>query len=249
MPETVVSAIPSASEISAPVIRSRRRAQIAPIRSCGVRLWTLRAGEGRSSRGACPSARERRAHLRVVGTLTAAAAAAEVSDQPSSTTRLANSLRLFRLSAALPCSFIWVLLEAWVASTPSLQGGPDETTGSGITPRHGLPGDEIVEEGVEPPRPLQLGHVSGALEDLEARARDQAVVAERRLDRDDMVVEAPEDQGRDLDLGQASAGVVAADRAQRVEEAGALQAGLHLLRQQLGAPPVRGAGEAAARGR
>jgi hypothetical protein len=47
-PETVVSGISRTSAISAPVIRSRRRAQITPIRSSSVRLWTTFAAEGRS---------------------------------------------------------------------------------------------------------------------------------------------------------------------------------------------------------
>src|SRR5512144_2196209 len=54
----------------------------------------------------------------------------------SSSTLLTSRRRRFRLSAALAWSFIWdtSLRLGWV-DTPSLQGGPDETTGSGITTR------------------------------------------------------------------------------------------------------------------
>src|SRR5680860_1617773 len=75
--------------------------------------------------------------------------------------------------------------------------------------------------------------MAGALEQLEPRLGDQPVVADRRLERDDVVVQPPDDQGRDLDLGQPVARVVAADRADRVAEAGALQAGSDLLVEQL----------------
>ena len=47
-----------------------------------------------------------------------------------------RSPRLFRLSAALAWSFIRsTSLRLGGLDTPSLQGGPDETTGSGITAR------------------------------------------------------------------------------------------------------------------
>jgi len=85
------------------------------------RLGDLRTGEAQSPQGA--DCTDTLLGFRAVGTLTSAAAAAEVSDQSSFTTRFARRLRCFRLSAALPCSFIRILLGAWVASTPSLQGG------------------------------------------------------------------------------------------------------------------------------
>jgi hypothetical protein len=72
--------------------------------------------------------------LRAVGTLTSAAAAAEVSDQPSSTTRLARRQAEGGVTVELHPD---VLLDLGGFSTPSLQGGPDETTGSGITSRLG----------------------------------------------------------------------------------------------------------------
>ena len=107
--------------------------------------------------------------------------------------------------------------------------------------------DELFEQRVEPPRPLQQRQVAGALEDLQPRVGDQAVVPERRLDRDDLVVEAPDDHRRDLDLRQPLAGVVAPDRRQRVGEAGRLQPRPHLLGEQLRAAACSGCGRAGRR--
>jgi hypothetical protein len=57
IPETVESAIPSVSAISAAVIRSRRSAAIASIRRSSVRLATIAGAEERSSSPAGPSDR------------------------------------------------------------------------------------------------------------------------------------------------------------------------------------------------
>jgi hypothetical protein len=55
--ETVESAIPSSSAISAAVIRNRRRAAIASTRSAGVRLATRLGADERSSKPRSPSER------------------------------------------------------------------------------------------------------------------------------------------------------------------------------------------------
>jgi hypothetical protein len=57
MPDTVESAIPSSSAISAPVNRSRRSAAIASILRSSVRLATTVAAEERSTSPARPSKR------------------------------------------------------------------------------------------------------------------------------------------------------------------------------------------------
>jgi hypothetical protein len=57
MPDTVESAIPSVSAISAAVKRKRRSFTIASTRSCGVRLATRRGADERSHRPATPSRR------------------------------------------------------------------------------------------------------------------------------------------------------------------------------------------------
>jgi hypothetical protein len=57
MPDTVDSAIPRHSAISAPVIRNRRSAAITSIRRSPVRLATTTGAEERSSSPARPSAR------------------------------------------------------------------------------------------------------------------------------------------------------------------------------------------------
>ena len=57
MPETVESAIPSVSAISAAVKRSPRSKTITATRSGGVRLATRRGAEERSQSPASPSAR------------------------------------------------------------------------------------------------------------------------------------------------------------------------------------------------
>src|SRR5918995_1137086 len=107
--------------------------------------------------------------------------------------------------------------------------------------------DELFDQGVEALRPLQHRQVAGPLEDLEARAGDQAVVPERRFDRDDLVVQPPDDEGRDFDLGQPLAGVVAPDRRQRVAESQRPQARVPLLGQELG-PQLVGVAEEPAEG-
>jgi hypothetical protein len=85
--ETVDSAIPRHSAISAPVIRSRRRHSMTSTRSAGVRCGIDRGADERSRSPASPSARYRTTHLEQVGWLTSAASAAFVSDHPCSTTR------------------------------------------------------------------------------------------------------------------------------------------------------------------
>ena len=106
MPETVVWGIRKTSAISAPVMRRRLSAAIASTRCSGVRLWTRLGADERSSSPSSPSALKRRTHSPARRSLTSAAAAASVSDHLSSTTRRTSSCRFFRLSAALPCSFI-----------------------------------------------------------------------------------------------------------------------------------------------
>ena len=108
--------------------------------------------------------------------------------------------------------------------------------------------EEVVEHRVEPRRPLQLRHVAGALEDLQARVGDAAVVAERRRHRDHPVRLAPDDHRRHLDLGQALADVVADRGVQGVAEAlGLLQPALDLLQQQVSAQSRSGSGRRAGR--
>jgi hypothetical protein len=102
MPETVESAIPSSSAISAAVKRSRRMATISRTRSSDVRFASPRGREERSSKPGGPSSRYLPTHLRAQRTLTPAAAAAAVSVHPSTTTRSARRRRPVQLSAALP---------------------------------------------------------------------------------------------------------------------------------------------------
>src|SRR6476620_12436305 len=104
---------------------------------------------------------------------------------------------------------------------------------------------EPVEQPVESRRALELGQVAGALEDLEPGVGQAPVIAERSLDRDDAVVVAPDDEGRDLDLVQPLPDVVAEERPHSVGGAGASQGGLDLLPEQLRAQAVGVAEEAA----
>jgi len=57
IPDTVESGIESASAISAAVIRSRRKAAIAPIRCSSVRDGTDRGADERSNSACSPSSR------------------------------------------------------------------------------------------------------------------------------------------------------------------------------------------------
>ena len=57
IPDTVEAGIPSASAISAPVIRNRRNPAIAATRPSAVRAGTDRGAEQRSSRPSSPSTR------------------------------------------------------------------------------------------------------------------------------------------------------------------------------------------------
>ena len=106
MPETVESAISSASAISAPVNRTRRNAAIASTRRSSVRLATTAGADDRSNRPASPSARWRASHLRAVWSLIPAAAAASISDHTAPSTRSTNNSRPFTLRRALACNFI-----------------------------------------------------------------------------------------------------------------------------------------------
>ena len=101
MPETVESGIVSVSAISAAVIRNRRSLAITATRSGEVRLATIVGAEERSTRPASPVARYQPTHFRAQRTLTPDAAAAALTVQPCSTTRLASCPRPFQLSAAL----------------------------------------------------------------------------------------------------------------------------------------------------
>jgi hypothetical protein len=104
--ETVESATPSTSAISAAVIRSRRSASIASRRSDGRREGTRLGAELRSSRPTSPSERQRLNHLRALRSLMPAASAATISDQFSSSIRSTSSLRLFGQVRALAWIFI-----------------------------------------------------------------------------------------------------------------------------------------------
>jgi len=106
IPETVESAIPSTSAISAPVNRTRRSAAIASTRRSCVRLATSAGADERSNRPSGPSARWRASHLRAVRSLTPAAAAASISDHPATSIRSTNNSRPFTLRRALACNFI-----------------------------------------------------------------------------------------------------------------------------------------------
>jgi len=104
--ETVESAMPNTSAISAAVIRNRRSASIASRRSAGRRDGTRLGAELRSSSPVSPSARQRASHLRALRSLMPAASAATISDQFSSSMRLTSSLRLFGQVRALAWIFI-----------------------------------------------------------------------------------------------------------------------------------------------
>ena len=115
IPETVESAIPKHSAISAPVIRSRRNAAIASTRSSGVRLATApgRRGAIQQTRlalgpvAADPLARGALADFGGLGRLRQRPPLLDTLDK-----QLAG---LFRLSAALACSFIRCPPWDWVA--------------------------------------------------------------------------------------------------------------------------------------
>ena len=64
----------------------------------------------------------------------------------------------------------------------------------------GMEGPPDPEQRVEALRALQHRQVAGALEELQPRARDQAVVPERTLDRDDLVIQSPDDHRRYFDF-------------------------------------------------
>ena len=106
------------------------------MRSSGVRLWTWWAAEGRSSRprlafravATGPLARRRLAHFGGLGRL---------RERPSFFDDPRNeALALFQAERGITVELHPdYLLDAGRFDTPSLQGGPDETTGSGITPR------------------------------------------------------------------------------------------------------------------
>src|SRR6187551_2348057 len=81
--------------------------------------------------------------------------------------------------------------------------------------------------------------MSGALKQLQPRLGNHPVVADRGLDWNHAVLQAPDDQGRDLDLGQSVAGVVAADGLGCIGEAGASNARVYLLLEQLWPDSVR----------
>src|SRR5215475_1912777 len=107
--------MPRTSAISAAVIRSLLSASIALTRSAGKRLGLPLGAELRSERPASPSARQRARHLAAVRSLTPAASAASVSDQPPSRRSMSRRL-LFGQVRALAWSFIRVLLVGgWVA--------------------------------------------------------------------------------------------------------------------------------------
>ncbi len=99
--DTVESAIPSISAISAAVIRRRRRCTIASTRSGGVRRRCRRGREERSTSPSAPSSRQRARHFAAVRTLTPAAAAAADTRQPASS-RSTNNCRLRGQDLALP---------------------------------------------------------------------------------------------------------------------------------------------------
>src|SRR5205823_13060758 len=136
IPDTVESAIPSVSAISAAVKRSRRSFTIASTRSGRVRFATLRGADERSHNPAGPSSLKRLIHFRAQRTLTPEAAAAAATVQPSTTTSSHSRFRPVQLRAALACRFIRDLLGVELPLTAlSLQGGPDEPTSSGTTAR------------------------------------------------------------------------------------------------------------------
>ena len=99
--DTVESGIESDSEISAAVIRSRLSAAIASTRSaevlCGIRF----GAEQRSKSPASPCWRKRLSQRYTVRSLTPAAMAASVTDQPCSITRSTSSRLLFGQVRAL----------------------------------------------------------------------------------------------------------------------------------------------------
>jgi hypothetical protein len=99
--DTVDSAIPKSSAISAPVSRNRRSLRIASTRSGAVRLGTSRGADERSPIAAIPPSRKRRTHLAAVRSLTPAAAAAAASDQRRSNTLRAINALLFGQVLAL----------------------------------------------------------------------------------------------------------------------------------------------------
>jgi hypothetical protein len=91
--DTVDSASPSTSAISAAVIRNRRNDSIAPTTDSASRRGLHRGRDERSTSDSPAS--NRRTHLRAVTTLTPAASAAAASDQPSTNTRRAINSLLF----------------------------------------------------------------------------------------------------------------------------------------------------------
>jgi hypothetical protein len=100
--DTVESASPSTSAICAAVMRSLRRLAIASTVGAGSWPGERRGRDERSSRPASPSARQRRSQRQTVRSVTPAASAAAVTDQPCSRTRATSSLRLFGQLRALP---------------------------------------------------------------------------------------------------------------------------------------------------
>src|SRR5207253_3161841 len=102
-PRVVVdSANPSASAISAAVIRNRRNAAIAATDRCGICVGERCGRDERSTSSRSPAS-NRRTHFLAVTTLTPAASAAAASDQPSTNTRLAINALLFGQVLALAC--------------------------------------------------------------------------------------------------------------------------------------------------
>jgi hypothetical protein len=119
--ETVESAMPSTSAISAAVIRGRRSASIASSRSVGSQVGRLLGAELRSSSPVSPSACHRAIHLRAERALIPAASAAGITSQPSSPMRLTSRRREFGQVRPLAWTFIRVLLALGGFSPPAFK--------------------------------------------------------------------------------------------------------------------------------
>jgi hypothetical protein len=104
--DTVESASARISAIWAAVMRSLRSDRIASTFAAGSWRGDRCGRDERSNKPLSPSTRKRASQRQTVRSLTPAAAAADLTDQPSTRTRSTSSLRLFGQVRALPWSFI-----------------------------------------------------------------------------------------------------------------------------------------------